>query len=153
MLTLAIVAGAAAVLYGVLQTLSLLRSSPGNARMQEIAAAIRRGRRPTSRSSTRHRRRRRGHPDRGFFLLGPLPAVGFLIGSVLSGLAGFAGMLISSRQRPDRPGGSEGLAKGLSLAFRSGAITGMLVAGFALLGVAGYYYILTGVLGHENTSR
>jgi K(+)-stimulated pyrophosphate-energized sodium pump len=48
---------------------------------------------------------------------------------------------------------SEGLAKGLSLAFRSGAITGMLVAGFALLGVAGYYFVLTGVMGLENTSR
>ncbi|WP_374346594.1 sodium-translocating pyrophosphatase, partial [Phenylobacterium sp.] len=89
-----------------------------------------------------------------FMLIGQLAAVGFAIGAVLSGLAGFAGMLISVRANVrTAQAASEGLAKGLSLAFRSGAITGMLVAGFALLGVAGYYYILTDVMGLERTSR
>ena len=90
----------------------------------------------------------------GYFLLGALPAIGFLAGALLSGAAGFVGMLISVRANVrTAQAASEGLAKGLSLAFRSGAITGMLVAGFALIGVAGYYAVLTGPLGLENTSR
>src|SRR5437764_7650674 len=89
-----------------------------------------------------------------FFLRGWTEAVGFLIGAVLSGLAGFAGRLISVRANVrTAQAASEGLAKGLSLAFRSGAVTGMLVAGFALVGVAGYYAVLTGPLGLVNTSR
>jgi K(+)-stimulated pyrophosphate-energized sodium pump len=155
MLTLAIVAGAAALLYVLLQTLSLLRASPGNARMQEIAAAIQEG----AQAYLRKQYTAIAVVGvviliAGFFLLGVLPAVGFAIGAVLSGLAGFAGMLISVRANVrTAQAASESLAKGLSLAFRSGAITGMLVAGFALLGVAGYYYVLTGPLGLQNTSR
>jgi K(+)-stimulated pyrophosphate-energized sodium pump len=87
-------------------------------------------------------------------LIGPLAAGGFVVGAVLSGLAGFVGMLISVRANVrTAQAASEGLAKGLSLAFRSGAITGMLVAGFALIGVAGYYGVLTGPMGLEKTSR
>src|SRR5690349_24629929 len=93
MLTLAIVAGALAVLYGVLQTLSLLRASPGNARMQEIAAAIQEG------AQAYLKRQYTAIAIVGvvvlialFFLIGAYSAVGFLIGSVLSGAAGFAGM-------------------------------------------------------------
>src|SRR6202021_3114592 len=89
-----------------------------------------------------------------FFPIGKWAALGFVIGAVLSGAAGFAGMLISVRANVrTAQAASESLAKGLSLAFRSGAVTGMLVAGFALLGVAGYYAVLTGPLGLENTSR
>ncbi|MDO9430697.1 MAG: sodium-translocating pyrophosphatase, partial [Phenylobacterium sp.] len=154
-LTLVIAAGLLAVLYGIVQTASLLRASPGNARMQEIAAAIQEG------AQAYLRRQYTAIAIVGFiillavgFLIGPLAAVGFLIGSVLSGLAGFVGMLISVRANVrTAQAASEGLAQGLSLAFRAGAITGMLVAGFALIGVAGYYAILTGPLGHENTSR
>ncbi len=154
-LTLVIGAGLLAVLYGVVQTLVLLRASAGNAKMQEIAAAIQEGAQAYL---------RRQYTTIGivgavilvgiYFLIGWTEAVGFLIGAVLSGLAGFAGMLISVRANVrTAQAASESLAKGLSLAFRSGAVTGMLVAGFALLGVAGYYGVLTTVLGLENTSR
>jgi len=152
---LVIGAGALAVLYGIVQTLSLLRASPGNARMQEIAAAIQEG----AQAYLQKQYTAIGIVGvviliAAFVLLGPLPAVGFAIGAVLSGLAGFAGMLISVRANVrTAQAASEGLAKGLSLAFRSGAITGLLVAGFALIGVAGYYWALTGPMALEGTSR
>src|SRR5690606_34406051 len=79
-----------------------------------------------------------------WLLIGPYAAAGFFIGAVLSGAAGYAGMLISVRANVrTAQGASESLAKGLDLAFRSGAITGLFVAGGALLGVAGYYAVLT----------
>ncbi len=154
-LPLVIGAGALAVLYGIVQTMSLMRASPGNARMQEIAAAIQEG------AQAYLNKQYTAIAIVGVViliglavLLGALPAVGFLIGAVLSGLAGFAGMLISVRANVrTAQAASESLAKGLSLAFRSGAITGMLVAGFALIGVAGYFYALTEVMGLEKTSR
>ncbi len=154
-LMLVIGAGLLAVLYGVVQTVVLLGASAGNAKMQEIAAAIQEG------AQAYLRRQYTTIAIVGaailvaiYFLIGWTEAVGFLIGAVLSGLAGFAGMLISVRANVrTAQAASESLAKGLSLAFRSGAVTGMLVAGFALLGVAGYYAVLTGVLGLENTSR
>jgi K(+)-stimulated pyrophosphate-energized sodium pump len=152
---LVIGAGLLAVLYGALQTASLLRASPGNAKMQEIAAAIQEG------AQAYLNKQYTAIGVVGvvilvavFFLIGPLAAGGFAIGAILSGAAGFVGMLVSVRANVrTAQAASEGLAKGLSLAFRSGAITGMLVAGFALIGVAGYFTILTGPLGHENTSR
>ncbi len=154
-LTLVIAAGLLAVLYGIVRTAQLLRASPGNARMQEIAAAIQEG------AQAYLRRQYTAIAIVGVVvliaaavLIGPLAAVGFLIGAVLSGAAGFIGMLISVRANVrTAQAASEGLARGLSLAFQSGAITGMLVAGFALVGVAGYYAILIGPLGHESTSR
>ena len=154
-LLLVIGAGALAVLYGIVQTLSLLQASPGNARMQEIAAAIQEG------AQAYLNKQYTAIAMVGavilvgvYFLIGPLAAIGFAIGSTLSGLAGFAGMLVSVRANVrTAQAASESLAKGLSLAFRSGAITGMLVAGFALIGVAGYFGFLTGVLGLAATSR
>jgi len=154
-LTLVIAAGFLAVIYGVVQTLFLLRASPGNARMQEIAAAIREG------AEAYLRRQYMTIALVGvvilailFVLLGWREAVGFLIGAVLSGAAGFAGMLISVRANVrTAQAASESLAAGLSLAFRSGAVTGMLVAGFALIGVAGYFKILTGPMGLPLNSR
>jgi K(+)-stimulated pyrophosphate-energized sodium pump len=148
-LWLVIAAGLLAVLYGVIQTFSLLRKPAGNARMQEIAVAIQEG------ASAYLRRQYTAIAIVGvvilvgvFFLIGKWAALGFLIGAVLSGAAGFAGMLISVRANVrTAQAASESLAKGLNLAFTSGAITGMLVAGFALIGVAGYYAFLKYGLG------
>jgi K(+)-stimulated pyrophosphate-energized sodium pump len=154
-LMLVIAAGLLAVLYGAVQTASLLRASPGNAKMQEIAAAIQEG------AQAYLNKQYTAIGVVGvviliavFFLIGPLAAVGFATGAILSGAAGFVGMLISVRANVrTAQAASESLAKGLSLAFRSGAITGMLVVGFALVGVAGYYAFLTGPMHLENTSR
>jgi K(+)-stimulated pyrophosphate-energized sodium pump len=154
-LTLVIAAGALAVLYGIVQTASLMRASPGNARMQEIAAAIQEG------AQAYLKRQYTAIAMVGvvvlialYLLIGPYSAVGFLIGAVLSGAAGFAGMLISVRANVrTAQASSESLAKGLKLAFTSGAITGLLVAGFALIGVAGYYAYLTEAQGLAGSDR
>ena len=154
-LWLVIAAGVLAVLYSVAQTSVLLRKSAGNAKMQEIAAAIQEG----AQAYLRRQYTTIGIVGLvilvlGYFLLGPLAAGGFLIGSVLSGAAGYAGMLISVRANVrTAQAASESLAKGLNLAFASGAITGMFVAGFALIGVAGYFTFLTVGMGLDATSR
>ena len=154
-LWLVIAAGALGVLYGLVQTASLMKASTGNDKMREIAAAIQEG------ASAYLRRQYTTIAMVGvviliaaYLLIGPWAAIGFVIGAVLSGLAGFAGMLISVRANVrTAQAASESLGKGLDLAFRSGAITGMFVAGGALLGVAGYYAFLTLGAGFESTSR
>ncbi len=154
-LSLAFAAGVLGVLYGAIQTGALLKASTGNDKMREIAAAIQEG------ASAYLRRQYTTIGAVGiviliaaYFLIGPYAAIGFLIGAVLSGAAGYAGMLISVRANVrTAQAASEGLAKGLNLAFRSGAITGMFVAGGALIGVSGYYIVLTQHLGLESTSR
>jgi len=154
-LWLVIAAGALGVLYGLIQTASLMKASTGNDKMREIAAAIQEG------ASAYLRRQYTTIAMVGvviliaaYLLIGEWAAIGFVIGAVLSGLAGFAGMLISVRANVrTAQAASESLGKGLDLAFRSGAITGMFVAGGALLGVAGYYAILTAGMGFESTSR
>jgi K(+)-stimulated pyrophosphate-energized sodium pump len=154
-LWLVIGAGLLAVLYGAVQSSILMRASTGTDKMREIAAAIQEG------AQAYLRRQYTTIAMVGvvilvavFFLIGPYAAGGFLVGSVLSGAAGFAGMLISVRANVrTAQAASESLAKGLNLAFTSGAITGMLVAGFALVGVAGYYALLTQGLGFAPTDR
>ncbi|HEX7945456.1 MAG TPA: sodium-translocating pyrophosphatase, partial [Phenylobacterium sp.] len=156
MLLAVIVAGALAVLYAAARTATLLRASPGNARMQEIAAAIQEG------AQAYLRRQYTAISIVGVVVLIALgllfrsweQPVGFLIGAVLSGAAGFAGMLISVRANVrTAQAASESLAKGLNMAFTSGAITGLLVAGFALIGVAGYYFVLTQLMGFSADDR
>ncbi len=154
-LWLVIAAGLLAVLYGVIQSSALMRAPTGTDKMREIAAAIQEG------AQAYLRRQYTTIAMVGaviliavFVLIGWRAALGFFIGAVLSGAAGFAGMLISVRANVrTAQAASESLDKGLSIAFRSGAVTGMLVAGFALVGVAGYYFILTGPMGLERTSR
>jgi K(+)-stimulated pyrophosphate-energized sodium pump len=150
-LWLAIAAGAFAVLYGVLSTMSILRLPPGNARMQEIAAAIQVG--------------ARAYLNRQyttivivgvvlFVILGLAldwwTALGFAIGALLSGAAGYIGMNISVRANVrTAEAASKGLNAALAVAFRGGSITGMLVVGLGLLGVSAYYAVLRPRLGQD----
>lgn len=154
-LTLVFAAGVLAVLYGAAQTAVLMKASTGNNKMREIAAAIQEG------ASAYLKRQYLTIGIVGiviliaaYFLIGIYAAIGFLIGAVLSGAAGYAGMLISVRANVrTAQAASESLSKGLNLAFRSGAITGMFVAGGALIGVSGYYIVLTQHLGLASTGR
>ena len=142
-----IACGIAAVLYGIFTTTSILSGSPGNEKMQSIAAAIQEG------ASAYLNRQYTAIAIVGVVVaiilaltLGILAAVGFAIGAILSGAAGYIGMNVSVRANVrTAEAARQGLAKGLTLAFRSGAVTGMLVAGLALLGVAGYYAALLGM--------
>ncbi len=149
-----IAAGFLGILYGAIQTSTLMRASAGNDKMKEIAAAIQEG------ASAYLRRQYMTIGIVGvviliaaYVLIGMYSAIGFTIGAVLSGAAGYAGMLISVRANVrTAQAASESLDRGLSMAFRAGAVTGLFVAGGALIGVAGYYMILTGVLGMDPTS-
>jgi len=154
-LWLVIAAGALGVLYGLVQTASLMKADAGNEKMREIAAAIQEGASAyLSRQYTTIAMVGVVILIAAYFLIGPYAAAGFAVGAVLSGAAGYAGMLISVRANVrTAQAASVSLAKGLDLAFRSGAITGMFVAGGALLGVAGYYAVLTQGMGLEATSR
>jgi len=148
---LAILCGLAAVAYGVITSGQVLRASPGNERMQEIAAAIQEG------AGAYLKRQYTAIGIVGAIVavlvavfLGLLPAVAFVIGAVLSGLTGFIGMNISVRANVRTAEAARtSLQGGLTMAFRSGAITGMLVAGLALLAIAGLYYYLTRIAGYS----
>ncbi|AZU04190.1 membrane-bound proton-translocating pyrophosphatase [Glycocaulis alkaliphilus] len=154
-LWLVIAAGILALIYGAVTVRSILSASAGNERMQEIAKAIQEG------ANAYLKRQYTTIAMVGavvfvavFFLLGWQVAVGFLIGAILSGVAGFIGMLVSVRANVRTTEASRtGLAAGLSMAFKSGAVTGMLVAGLALLSVVVYYFLLTTVMGFEPVSR
>ena len=143
-LYLIIAAGLLAVLYGYIAGKQILAASPGNLKMQEIAEAIQEG--------------ARAYLSRQYktisivgvivltivtFALGTWVGIGFFIGSFLSGAAGYVGMLISVQANVRTAEASrKGLAAGLNIGFKSGAVTGMLVAGLALLSISIYYLIL-----------
>ena len=148
-LTLVLAAGVLALLYGLWTIRSVLSLSAGNARMQEIAHAIQEG------AGAYLNRQYTTIAMVGVVIfilavvfLGWQVGVGFLIGATLSGAAGYVGMYVSVRANVrTAEAARQGLAQGLSVAFRSGAVTGMLVVGLGLLAVAGYYTVLTVVLG------
>jgi K(+)-stimulated pyrophosphate-energized sodium pump len=151
----AIACGVLSVVYAVWAIQSVLAADAGTMRMQEIAGAIREG------ALAYLTRQYTTIAIVGilvfalaWWLLGVYAAIGFAIGAILSGAAGFIGMLVSVRANVrTAQAASVSLAAGLGIAFRSGAITGLLVAGLALLGVAIYFWILTGPLGYAPDSR
>ncbi|HEV7308723.1 sodium-translocating pyrophosphatase [Ensifer sp.] len=150
-----IACGLLAVAYAIWATQSVLAADQGNARMQEIAGYIREG------AQAYLTRQYKTIAIVGvvvfiaaWVLLSPAAAFGFLIGAILSGAAGFIGMHVSVRANVrTAQAASVSLASGLDIAFKSGAITGLLVAGLALLGVSVYYVVLTAGMGHEPASR
>jgi K(+)-stimulated pyrophosphate-energized sodium pump len=155
LLYIIILCGLLSIAYAVWAARSVLASDAGSARMQEIAAAIQEG------ATAYLRRQYLTIAIVGVvvfvilaWLLSIPVAIGFAIGAVLSGIAGFAGMMVSVRANVrTAQAASQSLAAGLDIAFRSGAITGLLVAGLALLGVAVYYWVLTGVGGYRPSDR
>ncbi|MGB5490735.1 MAG: sodium/proton-translocating pyrophosphatase, partial [Woeseiaceae bacterium] len=144
-LWLSIGAGALAILFGIISTQWILKQPAGNSRMQEIAAAIQEG--------------AKAYMDRQYATIGVVgvvlfvilgfalewaTAIGFAIGAIFSALAGYIGMYVSVRANVrTAEAATKGVNPALDVAFKGGAITGMLVVGLGLLGVAGYFMILT----------
>jgi K(+)-stimulated pyrophosphate-energized sodium pump len=144
---LVIASGLLALIYGAVMTRSILSLSTGTAKMQEIAAAIQEG--------------ARAYLNRQYqvitivgiiicalltWLLGKYVGIGFLIGSILSGLAGYIGMNVSVRSNVRTTEAARtGLKEALNVSFKAGAVTGLLVVGLGILGIAGYYMYLTHV--------
>src|SRR5881392_3693011 len=150
-----VLCGALSIIYAIWATASVLKSDAGNPRMQEIADAVREGAQAYL---------RRQYTTIGLvgivifallaYFLGPLVSVGFAIGAILSGAAGFIGMNVSVRANVrTAQAATTSLAGGLELAFKAGAITGLLVAGLALLGVTIYFAYLTHYMGLAPNSR
>ena len=152
---LIIACGLLSVVYGAVTISSLMKADAGSQRMQEIAGAVAEG--------------ARAYLNRQYttiaivgvvifalvwWLLGLKVGIGFIIGAVLSGLAGYIGMHVSVRANVrTAQAATQSLAGGLDIAFKAGAVTGMLVAGLALLGVAVYFWLLIGPMGHKLDDR
>ncbi|MBR1126101.1 sodium-translocating pyrophosphatase [Bradyrhizobium lablabi] len=150
-----VLCGVLSIVYAIWATASVLKADAGNPRMQEIAAAVREGAQAYL---------RRQYTTIGIvgvvifallaYFLGMLVAIGFAIGAILSGAAGFIGMNVSVRANVrTAQAATTSLAGGLELAFKAGAITGLLVAGLALLGVTIYFAYLTQVMGLKANDR
>jgi K(+)-stimulated pyrophosphate-energized sodium pump len=154
-LLLILLGGALSIAYGLWAINDVMKRDAGTQRMQEIAGAIAEG------AQAYLRRQYLTISVVGVVLfvalayfLGVPVAIGFAIGAILSGAAGFIGMNVSVRANVrTAQAASQSLGEGLDVAFKSGAVTGMLVAGLALIGVAGYYLVLTRMLGHAPSSR
>ena len=146
---LIILGGLLSLIYGAVTASALMKADAGSQRMQEISDAVAEG------AQAYLKRQYTAIAIVGVvilvllgYLLGKEVAIGFLIGAVLSGAAGFIGMNVSVRANVrTAQAASQSLAAGLDIAFKAGAITGLLVAGLALLGVAVYYWVLTGPQG------
>lgn len=157
-IVLVIVAAIAAIGFGIFQSQSIMSASAGDERMQEIAQAIQEG---------ADAYLKRQYTTIGIVGIGVAIAllvafkmnfaivIGFILGAVLSGVAGFIGMKVSvqANVRTTEASKTGGLAAGLDMAFKSGAVTGLLVVGLALLGTAGYYYVLTDLMGLDREGR
>jgi K(+)-stimulated pyrophosphate-energized sodium pump len=151
----AIGCGLLAILYGLFTSRQVLAASAGNEKMQDIAAAIQEG------AQAYLGRQYRTIAIVGvivaalvFYFLGLTSAVGFVIGALLSGVAGYVGMNISVRANVRTAEAARtSLQSGLTVAFRAGAVTGVLVAGLALLAIAVFYWYLTGPRGHAPNDR
>ena len=154
-IALIILGGLLALAYGAWAISDVMARDAGNARMQEIAAAIAEG----AAAYLNRQYTTIAYVGVALFallwwLLGLPVAIGFAVGAVLSGAAGYIGMNVSVRANVrTAQAASQSLAAGLDVAFKSGAVTGLLVAGLALLGVAVYYAILTSGMGLSPTSR
>ncbi len=159
--TISIICGLIAIVYGFVTSRQVLSAPAGNEKMQDIAAAIQEG----AQAYLNRQYRAIGivgvvvavlvfifldMPRGGF----PISTIGFLLGSILSGVAGYVGMNISVRANVrTAQGASESLQTGLTVAFRAGAVTGMLVAGLALLAISIFFWVLTTQMGLEAKSR
>jgi K(+)-stimulated pyrophosphate-energized sodium pump len=154
-LWVAIAAGVLAIIYGAVAAAAINRRPAGNARMQEIAGAIQAG--------------AKAYLNRQYSTIAVVGAVlcillgraldwatagGFAVGAILSGIAGYIGMNVSVRANVrTAEAANNGLNAALQVAFKGGAITGMLVVGLGLIGVAGYYLAMRGVVGDEHALR
>ena len=150
-----IACAALSIVYGIWAAQSVMAADAGNQKMQEISGAIQEG------AMAFLTRQYTTIAIVGVIifvliviLLSIPAAIGFLIGAVLSGAAGFLGMLVSVRANVrTTQAASLSLASGLAIAFRSGAVTGMLVAGLALLSVSGYFAVLTQIIGYDSSDK